>query len=99
MRTLILIAALLLASASASAQAGDTLLLAPDAAPPARSTNYAEPLPPVAKDDQKDEKAEQAKPQAVEPVGAAQVRAAEIRMEARRSQEAKARRVAAGYGF
>jgi hypothetical protein len=94
MRTLILIAALLLASASA--QAGDTLLLAPDAAPPARSTNYAEPLPPVAKDDQKNEKAE---PQAVEPVAAAQARAAEIRMEARRSQEAKARRVAAGYGF
>ncbi len=93
MRTLILIAALLLASGSA--QAGDTLLLAPDAAPPARSTNYAEPLPPVAKDDQRDDKAEQAKPQAVEP--AAQARA--IRMEARRSQEAKARRMAAGYGF
>jgi hypothetical protein len=93
MRTLILIAALLLASASA--QAGDTLLLAPDAAPPARSTNYPEPLPPVAKDDQKDDKAEQAKPQAVEP--AAQARA--IHMEARRSQEAKARRMAAGYGF
>jgi len=96
MRKLMLISALLLASGSA--QAGETLLLAADAAPPAYSTNHAEPLPPVARSDKDDS----AKPQADERAAqarAAQLRAAKMRMEARGSQEAKARRMAARYGF
>ena len=91
MRKLILISALLLASTFA--HAGETLLLAADAAPRAYSTNHAEPLPPVARND----KGDSANPQADE--RAAQLRAAKMRIEARRYQEAKARRIAAGYGF
>jgi hypothetical protein len=67
MRKLILITALLLASASA--QAGESshgLLLADNAPPPAISTNMRHPLPPVAKNDKDDsaktdERAEQAR--------------------------------------
>ena len=91
MRMLILISALLLASASA--HAGEALLLADNAPPRAYSTDHAEPLPPVATND----KADSAKPQADE--RAVQLRAASMRMEARRYQEAKARRIAARYGF
>ena len=93
MRKLILISALLLASASA--QAGE-ILLAADAAPTAYSTNHAEPLPPVAKNDDKSDQDDSAKPQVDE--RAAQLRAAKMRMEARRMQEAKARRMASRYG-
>ena len=81
LRKLMLISALLLASASA--QAGE-LLLASDAAPHAYSTNHAEPLPPLAKHDKDDS--------AKLDDGAAEMRAAKMRMEARR-------RMAARYGF
>ena len=101
MRKLMLISALLLASVSA--QAGE-LLLATDAAPRAYSTNHAEPLPPVARNDNdgKNDQDDSAKPQADERAAqarAAQLRAAKMRMEARRFQEAKARRMAARYGY
>jgi hypothetical protein len=82
-RKLMLISALLLASASA--QAGE-LLLASDAAPHAYSTNHAEPLPPLAKHDKDDSQMDDR---------AAEIRAAKMRMEARRYQVAKMRR----YGF
>lgn len=85
-RKLMLISALLLASASAQ---GGELLLASDAAPHAYSTNHAEPLPPLAKHDKED----LVKPQVDE--RAAEMRAAKMRMEARRYQLAKMRR----YGF
>jgi len=93
MRKLILISALLLASGSA--QAGEILLAAADPAPPAISTNHAQPLPPVAKNDKDDS----AKPQADE--RAAQLRAAKLRLQARGydSREARARRMAARYGY
>ena len=95
MRKLILISALLLASVSAQAGESGLLLADADAPPPAISTNHAQPLPPVAKNDKDDS----AKPQADE--RAAQLRAAKLRLEAgrRQSNEARARRIAARYGY
>ena len=93
MRKLMLISALLLTSASA--QAGG-LLLASDAAPHAYSTNHAEPLPPVARNDQND-KDDSVKPQVDD--RAAEMRAAKMRIEARRYKQAKTRRILARYGF
>lgn len=92
MRKLILIAALLLASASAQAGEGG-LLLADNAPPRAISTNMSQPLPPAAKNDKDDS----SKPQADE--GAAQARAEKLRLAARGDQEAKARRMASRYGY
>jgi len=89
-RTLMLISALLLASASA--QAGE-LLLASNAAPHAYSTDHAEPLPPLAKHDEDDS----VKAQLDDRV--AEMRAVKMRMEARRYQTARIRRMSARYGF
>jgi hypothetical protein len=97
MRKLFLISVLLLASVSA--QAGERILAAGTPAI-AASTNSPQPLPPVAKDDKMDDKADQAKPQAVEPA-ATQPRSPKPRSQARRDDddEAKARRIAAKYGI
>jgi hypothetical protein len=93
MRKLILISALLMASASA--QAGESrglLLTASDTT--AASTSLPQPLPPVAKSDTKSD-AQQ--PQASEPAAPR----ARPRPQARRheSNEAMARRIAARYGI
>jgi hypothetical protein len=95
MRKLILISALLLASASAHAEHISALntVDAQPVAVPAHST--PQPLPSAAKDD----KTDSAKPQANEP--AAQPRAPKARSQTRRydEDEAKARRIAAKYGI
>jgi hypothetical protein len=115
MRKLILISALLLASASAQAGESRGLMLAAATDTPAVTTADAlpQPLPPVAKAETKTEAKSEAKTdaksdartdsprqQASEPSAAA-ARAARLRAQARRygSDEAKARRIAARYGI
>jgi hypothetical protein len=111
MRKLILISALLLASASAQAGESRGLVLAAATDTPAVTTADAlpQPLPPVAKTETKTETKTEAKtavrtdaprPQAGEPSAQA-LRAARLRAQARRygSDEAKARRIAARYGI
>ncbi len=109
MRKLLLISALLLASASAHAgpstgielAAADTpAATAPDTAQPAAEPT-AQPLPPVtdsAKDDVKDGAKDGGKPQTAD---APKPRASKPRSHARRYEgdEAKARRIAAKYGI
>jgi hypothetical protein len=90
MRKLILISALLLASASAQAGQSRGLMLAANDTP-AATTDTAQPLPPVSQTDtQKPQASEPAKPQASRPH--AQGRHYE-------GDEAKARRIAAKYGI
>jgi hypothetical protein len=92
MRKLILISALLLASASAQAGPTSGVALAAADTPAAASTDTAQPLPPVAQSDT-------AQPQASTP--AAQPRGSKQRAHVRghESDEAKARRIAAKYGI
>ena len=93
MRKLILISALLLASASAQAGPTSGVALAAADTPAAASTDTtAQPLPPAAQGDT-------AKPDASTP--AAQPHSAKQRSHARshESDEAKARRIAAKYGI
>jgi hypothetical protein len=93
MRKLILISALLLASASAQAGESRGLVLAAADTPQATTTDAVrQPLPPVAK-------TEDAKPQATET--ARPLPSSKPRSQARRfeSDEAKARRIAARYGI
>lgn len=111
MRKLILISALLLASASAHAGPSRGLLLAAADTPAATSTtdtpaapatDAAQPLPPAqtdsAKDGAKDSSKDSAKPQTAD---APKPRASKPHSQARRyeSDEAKARRIAAKYGI
>jgi hypothetical protein len=101
MRKLILIsaAAVLLASASAQADQINGLALAAADTPAATSTDsIPQPLPPVAKSDSKSDSKSDAKPQASAP---ARPLPSRTRSQARdySSDEAKARRIAAKYGF
>ena len=99
MRKLILISALLLASASAQAgQPRGLLLTASDTTAASTTDMLPQPLPPVAKSDSKSDTKSDAQPQqAREP---AAPRAGQ-RSQARRheSNEAMARRIAARYGI
>jgi hypothetical protein len=100
MRKLILISALLLASASAQAgQPRGLLLTASDTTAASTTDMLPQPLPPVAKSDSKSDTKNDAQPQqqAREP---AAPRAGQ-RSQARRheSNEAMARRIAARYGI
>jgi hypothetical protein len=90
MRKLILISALLLASASVQASESRGLQLAANDTP-AATTDTAQPLPPV-------NQADTSKPQTSEP--AAQPRTPRPHAQVRRHEgdEAKARRIAAKYG-
>jgi len=89
MRKLVLITALLLASASAHAGSDRGLLLAAADTPAVTDTAPAAPLPPgVTADAPKPAAAEPAKPETAKP-------AKRVRHE---SDEAKARRIAARYG-
>jgi hypothetical protein len=110
MRKLILISALLLASASAQAGESRGLVLAATDTPAVTTADaLPQPLPPVAKTEAKTEARTEAKTearidaprrQASEPSAAA-FRAAKLRAQTRRygSDEAKARRIAARYGI
>jgi hypothetical protein len=110
MRKLILISALLLASASAQAGESRGLVLAATDTPAITTADaLPQPLPPVAKTEAKTEARTEAKTearidapkrQASEPSAAA-FRAAKLRAQTRRygSDEAKARRIAARYGI
>lgn len=104
MRKLILISALLLASASAQAGESRGLLLASDRPTASTADTLPQPLPPVAKSDTKSDTKSDAKndvqqpqQQASEPAGPR----ARPRPQARRheSNEAMARRIAARYGI
>jgi hypothetical protein len=114
MRKLILISALLLASASA--HAGEQLkgLVVADSDRPAAS-DTAQPLPPVSESEKPKKASEPARPLASQPSRRAQAERYEAeqyearryeakrfeakRFEARRFREAKARRIAARYGI
>jgi hypothetical protein len=90
MRKLILISALLLASASAHADENRSLMLAAADAPAGANTDTAQPLPPAKEADApKSQASDQTKPRASRPHGQARQY---------QSDEAKARSIAAKYG-
>ncbi len=93
MRKLILISALLLASASAHAGPSVGMELAAADTPAATAQPVAQPLPPVTQTDNSKD--------STKAVDAAKPRASRPRAQARRyeSDEAKARRIAARYGI
>ena len=100
MRKLLLISALLLASASAHAGPSAGMELAAADTPAAITTDTAQPLPPATQTD--NAKAQDAKDSAKpQTAGTPRPHASKPRSQARRyeSDEAKARRIAAKYGI